>query len=128
MQSRKAADFITRPRKSRKPADSQMNYILSKFGNADAATTTVEDFATNPGNYGFTQVGFKDAKPGDIYVLNENGVPMEALLSTGTDAEGQPLFDWVDWTKHDKLITNKRYDYPHHLTEDIVTVFRQNKR
>lgn len=127
MQSRQAADFITTPKKN-KPADSQMNYILSKFGHADAAKTTVEDFATNPGNYGFSQVAFKDAQPGDVYVLNENGVPIEALLSTGRDNDGQPLFDYVDWTKNDKLITNQRYEYPHHITEDIVTVFRPTKK
>ena len=125
--SRKAADFITKSRGS-KPKDSQMNYVLSKYGNPNAHKASVEDFASNPGSFGFSRVSFNEAQPGDVFISNENGIPMEAVIFTGKkDNEGYPLFDYIDWTKGDSEVKGGRFLDPRYFNENIFTVYRQKK-
>lgn len=128
--SRRAADYIAQDRANNpKPADSQMNYVLSKYGNPNAHRATVEDFATNPGSFGFSKISFNDAQPGDVFISNENGIPMEAVIFTGKkDNEGYPLFDYIDWTKNDSEVKGGRFLDPRYFNENIFTVYRQNKK
>ena len=119
-QSRQAAELITTPRKKSK-TDSQMSFVLGGKANG----VTVGDFSTNPSKYGYSKVSFNDAAEGDVFVASESGEPMEALVYTGKrDAEGWPLFNYVDWNNGNKVVKNARFLSPEYFNENIFTVYR----
>ena len=57
----------------------------------ESRTVSNKDFEENFEKYGFQYIGMKNAKPGDIAKT-----PEHAMIYVGTDANGNPLFNYSD--------------------------------
>lgn len=121
MQSRQAAEEITKPRKKTK-SEPQMAFALGDKANG----ASVGDFSSDPGKFGYQKVSFGDAAEGDVFVASESGEPMEILVYTGKkDQDGWPLFNYVDWNNGNKVVKNGRFLGPEYFNENIFSVYRQ---